>query len=104
MTEAACLAALRPMIDSVATHIAARQITVRTATLKLRYADFTTVTRCRTVPSAIADATGLGDVTAVLLSSLCPLSSGVRLLGVTLSNLSPAMHRSEGSNREPTLF
>jgi DNA polymerase IV len=101
LTDDACLAALHPLIESVADHCAARSIEGRTVTLKLRYADFTTVTRSKTLTSPIANATAIGDVIAALLSSLSPLSRGVRLLGVTLSNLGIAR---ECPDSQPTLL
>ncbi len=86
-TEDMCLAALRPLIETVAGHCAARGIAGRTVTLKLRYADFTTVTRCRTLAAPVSDASEIAPVIAGLLAMLCPLSHGVRLLGITLSSL-----------------
>jgi DNA polymerase IV len=103
-TEHACFAALRPLIDSVVDHCAARGIAGRTITLKLRYADFTTITRSRTLTRPITNAVAFGDVIAALLSSLCPLSRGVRLLGVTLSNLGNAMDFNQLPDSQPTLL
>ncbi|WP_240046515.1 DNA polymerase IV [Paracraurococcus ruber] len=57
----------------------------RTVTLKLRYADFRTLTRSRTRAAAIA---GQNDLTAIaidLARGLFPLAKPVRLLGVTIS-------------------
>ena len=59
----------------------------RTVTLKLRYADFRTLTRARTDPRPVADLAGFRAVGAGLLAQLLPLDSGVRLLGLTLSGL-----------------
>ena len=83
----ACIAALRPLIDSVARHCAKRSISGRTVTLKLRYADFKTVTRSRTFPQPITNAGEIEAVVEGLLAGLIPLPAGVRLLGVTLSAL-----------------
>jgi DNA polymerase IV len=104
MTQEACLTALRPLIDGVANHCAARRIVGRTVTLKLRYGDFTTVTRCRTSTSAVTNAGEISDVIAALLASLCPLSRGVRLLGVTLSNLGVLVESSGFPDRQPILL
>lgn len=87
-TRDACMAELTPLIESVARHCAKRQITGRTVTLKLRYADFKTVTRSRTLISPITGVDPVANVIGALLDGLCPLPSGVRLLGVTLSALS----------------
>jgi DNA polymerase IV len=86
-TEAACIDELRPLIASVARHCEKRTISGRTVTLKLRYADFKTVTRCRTLIAPTADAGEIEAIVAALVATLRPLRQGVRLLGVTLSSL-----------------
>jgi DNA polymerase IV len=58
----------------------------RTVTLKVKYADFTQVTRSR----SSARLTGRDEVRhagLALLQSVCPLAKGVRLLGLTISGL-----------------
>ncbi|WP_374525761.1 DNA polymerase IV [Sphingopyxis sp.] len=57
----------------------------RTVTLKLRYADFRTITRAKSVPFAIPDGAGLLAVGEAILAPLLPVEQGIRLLGVTLS-------------------
>jgi len=57
----------------------------RTVTLKLRYADFRTITRARSIPSPILDGAGLLGVGETILAPLLPVEQGIRLLGVTLS-------------------
>jgi DNA polymerase IV len=86
-TVNACLAELRPLIETVARHCHKRLISGRTITLKLRYADFQTVTRSRTSNSPLSSATEIEAVITQLLSALSPFRQGVRLLGVTLSAL-----------------
>jgi DNA polymerase-4 len=63
----------------------------RTLTLKLRYADFRTITRARTLVGTFADRPTFGDEGWVLLSALLPAEQGIRLLGLTLSGLGEAM-------------
>jgi DNA polymerase IV len=87
-TMDACLAELRPLIASVARHCEKRDISGRTITLKLRYADFKTVTRSRTLLAPTGNAADIEEVIATLLETLMPLRLGVRLLGATLSSLS----------------
>ena len=58
----------------------------RTATVKIKYADFEQVTRRRSLPMAIGDADTLRCVGQDLVRSVFPLRAGVRLLGVTVSN------------------
>lgn len=59
----------------------------RTATVKVKYADFEQVTRRRSLPGPIANADTLRLVAQDLVRAVYPLRAGVRLLGVTVSNL-----------------
>ncbi len=86
-TQDACMAELLPLIENVARHCEKRQTTGRTVTLKLRYADFKTVTRSRSLTVPMGDGAGIAEVIGQLLAGLMPLRAGVRLLGVTLSSL-----------------
>ena len=61
----------------------------RTVAVKVRYGDFRTVTRARTVSHALRAAGEIGAIAAALLAEL-PLERGVRLLGVQVSGLLPA--------------
>ncbi len=56
----------------------------RTVTIKMRYADFRTVTRSRT-GAVLGSLSELGETVGVLLRGLFPLERPVRLLGVTVS-------------------
>jgi DNA polymerase-4 len=62
----------------------------RTVTVKLRYADFRTVTRARTGREAIAGGAALAEVARTLVRGVFPLRRPVRLLGVTLSGFEEA--------------
>jgi DNA polymerase-4 len=62
----------------------------RTVTLKLRSADFHTLTRARSLPRAVADAGEFGQMGRDLLDALLPLRQPVRLMGLTLSALEAA--------------
>lgn len=68
----------------------ARRMRGRTVTLKLRFADFRTITRSHTLPGAFAGAGELREVALTLLARQFPVPLGVRLLGVTLSSLEDA--------------
>ncbi|MBL9068923.1 MAG: DNA polymerase IV [Sphingopyxis sp.] len=57
----------------------------RTVTLKLRYADFQTITRARSLPAPILDGAALLAAGEAILAPLLPTPQGIRLLGVTLS-------------------
>ncbi|KXV33028.1 DNA repair protein [Gluconobacter thailandicus] len=64
-----------------------KQITGRTVTLKVKYADFRQITRARTLPASVNSEAVLADVGQSLFTSLFPLTPGVRLLGLTMSSL-----------------
>ncbi|KQU49634.1 DNA polymerase IV [Sphingomonas sp. Leaf339] len=59
----------------------------RTVTLKLRRADFTTITRARSLIRPVADRTEFFGIGHDLLAAQLPVPGGVRLLGLTLSAL-----------------
>jgi DNA polymerase IV len=62
----------------------------RTVTLKLRTADFQTITRARSVPGGVRDGAVFAQVGRDLLDALLPLDQPVRLMGLTLSALDGA--------------
>ena len=83
----AAMAELHPLIESVARYADKHQTGGRTVTLKLRYSDFKTVTRSRSLPRPVHTAQEIAPIIAQLLAGLAPFAKGIRLLGVTLHNL-----------------
>ncbi len=74
------------MSDAVATRLRAHRLSGRTVTVKVRFGDFSTITRSTTLPTAIdAGPVIVGAARALLAQVDC--GQGVRLLGVSLSNL-----------------
>lgn len=59
----------------------------RTVTLKLRYADFSTLTRARSVSPRVESRAQFSELGLGLLDDLMPLPQPVRLIGLTLSAL-----------------
>ncbi len=59
----------------------------RTVTLKLKHADFTLLSRARSVPHAVADKPEFARIALALLDEVLPLAQPVRLMGLTLSSL-----------------
>ena len=57
-------------------------------TLKVKYRDFQIVTRARSLDRAVAGRDEFLDIGRALLRTLMPAAKGIRLLGLTLSNLS----------------
>ncbi|MBI4724803.1 MAG: DNA polymerase IV, partial [Rhodomicrobium sp.] len=68
-------------------HCDTANIRGRTITLKVKYSDFQIITRSRTLPDAATCEAELSRISIDLLARLMPPRKGVRLLGVTLSNL-----------------
>ncbi len=62
----------------------------RTATVKIKYADFEQATRRRSLAAPITDAATLRRLAQELVRSVYPLRTGVRLLGVTVSSFASA--------------
>jgi DNA polymerase IV len=81
------------MAESVATMLRGSDVAGRTITVKVKFADFTSVTRSHTLPLALDTGHALGAVAAALLGGIDP-DPGVRLLGVSASGLQ-ASTRSE---------
>jgi DNA polymerase-4 len=78
---------LEPLIGKVWSYCEGSTIRGRTATLKVKYADFQRITRSRTVDAPVASRAMLEELVSGLLEPLFPVSKGIRLLGVTLSSL-----------------
>ncbi len=76
------------MSDAVGNRLREADVAGRTVTLKVRFADFSTITRSRTVPRPVDTGTAVARVATELLEAVDP-SPGVRLLGVSVSNLVP---------------
>jgi DNA polymerase-4 len=74
------------MADAVAARLRASGLAGRTVTLKVRYGDFRTITRSQTVPTPIDDGFAIAGLGSALLDQVEP-GEGVRLLGVSISNL-----------------
>ncbi|WP_037086852.1 DNA polymerase IV [Neorhizobium vignae] len=78
---------IAPLVDKVWRYCEANDIWARTATVKIKYADFKQVTRSRSTTMPIGGADELAKLCNVILSGEFPTQKGVRLLGVTLSSL-----------------
>ncbi|MFV1990280.1 MAG: DNA polymerase IV [Acidimicrobiales bacterium] len=80
------------MCDAVASRLRKHAVVGKTVQLKLRYGDFTTITRSLTLAQA-TDATHEVAAAALTLLRREQVSSGIRLLGVSVSGLSDDRHR-----------
>jgi DNA polymerase-4 len=60
----------------------------RTVTLKVKFADFSLITRSKSFPESVPDLAAFTAAGQALLGALHPLAKGIRLLGLGLHNLS----------------
>ena len=63
------------------------EVTGRTVTLKVKFKDFTIITRSKSFGSAVPDLPAFAAAGQALLAALHPLPRGIRLLGLGLHNL-----------------
>ena len=75
--------------EKVARRLRQAGLAGRTVTLKLRYANFSTITRSTTLPLPVDDATQLHTASSGLLDALRLERVRVRLIGVRVTNLVP---------------
>ncbi|MCM5527987.1 DNA polymerase IV [Parasegetibacter sp. NRK P23] len=68
----------------------------RTLTLKIKYGDFTQITRSRSLPFALTELETIRETAIRLLQAITPGEKGIRLLGISVSNF-------EGRNEQETL-
>ncbi len=75
---------LTRMVDASATILRQSQLAARTINVKIRFADFTMITRSHSMASPIDASPAIGAVAAALFDSV-EFNRGVRLLGVSLA-------------------
>lgn len=79
--------ALEHTIDTVWERIERSGAQGRTVTLKLKFIDFQSMTRARSLPTLIAEKGEFASVARELLGGVLPLPQPIRLMGLTLSGL-----------------
>jgi DNA polymerase IV len=85
--ESALVAELDRISQSVWRRIDEKGVVGRTITLKVKYQDFQIVTRARSLDRPVAGREEFLNIGCALLRTLLPPPKGIRLLGLTLSNL-----------------
>jgi DNA polymerase IV len=78
---------LQPITDKVWRFCERTETRGRTVTLKVKFQDFQQITRSRSIPRGVESRDELATVAIELLGPLFPTHRGIRLLGVSLSNL-----------------
>ncbi len=87
---------LPPLIEKVWRHCQAHRLSGKTVTLKVKYSDFEQATRSRTVNAPVSSGEDILEIASQLLTSVAPFRKPVRLLGVTLSSLTPIASVAKG--------
>ena len=72
------------MVEAASSHLRDAGLVARTVTVKLRFGDFTLITRSHTLARPVDSAPAVGAVAGALFDTV-DLARGVRLLGVSLS-------------------
>jgi DNA polymerase-4 len=88
---------VRRMAERVGTRLREHGLAGRTVTLKVRFPDFRTITRSATQPEPISVSAEIARQALGLLENV-DTAGGIRLLGVTVSNLTA------GATHQPSLF
>ncbi|HMV67143.1 MAG TPA: DNA polymerase IV, partial [Myxococcota bacterium] len=83
----ALAAAIEAQANAIAEGLARAGELGRTITLKVRYADFDTISRAETLPRATRDAALIAQVARRLLERTQAMERAVRLVGVSVSGL-----------------
>ena len=93
--EEALVAELDRISQTVWRRIAEKEIKGRTVTLKVKFRDFQIVTRAKSLERNVASREEFLELGVALLRTLLPVGKGIRLLGLTLSNLTESADRDE---------
>lgn len=80
-------AGLLPLIEDVWHYCERTRNYGRTVNLKVKYLDFQQITRSKTALSPIMDKVFFEKIAFDLLAQIQPVEKGIRLLGISLSNL-----------------
>jgi DNA polymerase-4 len=78
---------VQPLLDKVWGIATTKELGARTVTLKLKFSDFTQITRARSLAGPVPDRESLAQISLKLLHEAFPLRRRVRLIGVSLSGL-----------------
>ncbi len=92
---------LERIIAIVWDRIAEKQARGRTVVLKLKYNDFRTVTRSRSLPQPVDSRQTFARLARELMAEAMPLELPIRLLGLTLANLQGANFEGDAVKEAP---
>jgi len=92
---------LERIIDIVWERIERSGAKGRTVTLKVKYTDFQSMTRAKSLPSPVVDKAQFARVSRELLDAALPLPQPIRLMGLTLSALGEDEHDGASTGTAP---
>ncbi|PWJ59086.1 DNA polymerase-4 [Dyadobacter jejuensis] len=98
------VAELETLAQTVSDRLSKKKLQGRTLTLKVKFSDFTQITRNRSVNYPLASATQLRDIATELLGNIDFEDRPVRLLGITLSNFNDPTPRPKADPDQLELF
>ena len=93
------LAILEEMTVQVAARLESLTLVGHTVSIKVRFPDFTTVTRARTKGEIVGDLESIAPLLPELLDRAVPFGASVRLLGITVSGLAHSQTASRGTHQ-----
>lgn len=88
-TESQVTTQLRQLAERVEVSLKGVQKHGKTVVLKVRYTDYTTVTKRRTLPGYMAKKEDIFYQANLIWEEILGLEQGIRLLGITVTNLDP---------------
>lgn len=88
-TQVQVTAQLRQLAESVESALKKVQKHGKTVVLKVRYADYTTITKRQTLPEYVSKKEELFYQANLIWEEILGLDEGIRLLGITVTNLDP---------------
>ncbi len=97
-------AALRETLDNIVDIVWERvenaKAKGRTVTLKMKFTDFQTITRSKSLPQNVTDKREFAQLGHALLEETLPLPLPIRLMGLTLSNLEQEGEKQSTSSKD----
>lgn len=91
-TEDEVLSQLRQLAEKVEGSLKRVQKHGKTVVVKIRYADYTTVTRRVTLPYYIEKKEEMFSQASLIWEEIGGVEKGIRLVGITLTNLDPVAY------------
>ena len=88
-TEDQVVSQLRQLSERVEDSLGKTQKHGKTVVLKVRYADYTTITKRKTLPEYVSKKEQIYYQAHLIWEEVLGLESGIRLLGITVTNLDP---------------